>query len=218
MNNLGISLILFLTFSAAPSLAEEQKPAQEIHKKAKIVLHPELDRRPINPEEIDSGDVELGFFYGLMNVEDFGTDNIIGARIAYHITEDFFIESTFGQTTVGETSFERLSGSAPILTDKQRDLKYYNLGIGYNVLPGEVFVGSRWAYSSALYLFLGAGSTDFANDNRFTVAYGVGYQVLFLDWFALHIDMRDHMFDIDLLGEEKSTHNLEFHTGLTIYF
>ena len=35
---------------------------------------------------------------------------------------------------------------------------------------------------------------------------------------AVHADVRDHMFDSDLLGEKKTTHNIEAHVGLTIFF
>ena len=39
-----------------------------------------------------------------------------------------------------------------------------------------------------------------------------------LDWFAVHADLRDHVFDIDLLGQEKTSHNLEAHVGVTFFF
>ena len=38
------------------------------------------------------------------------------------------------------------------------------------------------------------------------------------DWFAIHADIRDHVFDIDLLGQEKTSHNLEAHVGVTFFF
>jgi hypothetical protein len=38
------------------------------------------------------------------------------------------------------------------------------------------------------------------------------------DSVALHLDFRDHLFDIDLLGEEKTVHNLEAHLGATVFF
>jgi hypothetical protein len=35
---------------------------------------------------------------------------------------------------------------------------------------------------------------------------------------AFRVDFRDHLFDIDLLGEEKTTHNLEASIGVTVFF
>jgi outer membrane beta-barrel protein len=143
---------------------------------------------------------------------------VYGVRLAYHITEGLFVEGVYGRTDTEETSFERLSGAAEILTDDEREFTYYNASIGYNVLPGEAFVGRNLAFSQALYLIAGIGSTEFAGDDRFTVNFGFGYRLLLNDVIALHADVRDHLFDIDILGEEKTAHNIEGHIGFTIFF
>jgi outer membrane beta-barrel protein len=182
------------------------------------VIEPELERREITEADIDSEDFEVGAFIGVMNVEDFGTNLVYGARAAYHITEDFFAEAAVGRTDTDQTSFEDLSGGARLLTDDERQLTYYNVSLGWNVFPGEVFIGSDHAFNSALYLIGGVGNTDFGGDNHFTVNVGAGYRLLLTDWVALHIDMRDHIFESDLLGDNEYKHNLEAHTGLTVFF
>jgi outer membrane beta-barrel protein len=139
-------------------------------------------------------------------------------RAAYHTTEDFFFEVAAGATEAGETSYETLSGGAQLLTGSQRDLYYYNISLGYNILPGEGFIGSRYAFNSALYLIAGAGNTEFADDSHFTFNVGAGYRMLLNDWIALHLDIRDHIFESDLLGTDKYTHNLEGTIGLTVFF
>jgi outer membrane beta-barrel protein len=182
------------------------------------IIEPEVERRQVREPEIDSEDFEVGAFVGVMSVEDFGSNVVYGVRIAYHVTEGFFVEGSVGQTEGGQTSFEILSGGAPLLSDTERQLTYYNLNIGYNILPGEGFVGAGRAYNTALYVGAGLGSTRFAGDDRFTVNFGAGYQFLLTDSIALHIDFRDHLFDIDLLGEEKTVHNLEGSLGVTVFF
>lgn len=182
------------------------------------VINPEVERREIKEPEIDSEDFEIGVFAGIMSVEDFGTNPVYGVRLAYHVSESFFVEGTFGRTDTEETSFERLSGAAELLADSEREFTYYNLALGYNILPGEVFLGSDRAYNTALYVIGGLGSTEFAGDNRFSVNLGLGYRMLVTDSVALHFDMRDLMFDIDVLGEEKIAHNLEAHLGFTVFF
>ena len=182
------------------------------------VIDPEVERREIKEPAIDREDFELGAFVGVMSVEDFGSDVVYGVRLAYHITEGFFVEGAVGRTDTGLTSFEELSGGARLITDSERQYTYYNLSLGYNVLPGEVFMGEGRAYNSALYLIGGLGSTEFAGDDRFTVNFGFGYRLLLSDSVAMHIDFRDHLFDIDLLGEEKTAHNLEGHFGFTVFF
>ena len=105
-----------------------------------------------------------------------------------------------------------------ILTDDQRDFTYYNISVGYNALPGEGFVGSKYAFNSTLYLIAGVGNTEFADDSNFTINVGVGYRFLFNDWIALRLDARDYIFDSDLLGTDKTTHNLEATAGLSVFF
>jgi outer membrane beta-barrel protein len=180
------------------------------------VIDPEVERREVKEPAIDREDFEIGAFAGIMNIEDFGSDAVYGIRFAYHITEGFFVEATVGQSEASLTSFEVLSGGARLFDD--RTLTYYNLNLGYNILPGEVFIGEGRAYNTTFYLIAGLGSTNFADDERFTVNFGAGFRFLLTDSVALHVDFRDHLFDIDILGREKTTHNLEGTIGATVFF
>jgi outer membrane beta-barrel protein len=199
-----------------PGLAVAATDPGQLDLEPLVVREPE--RREIRVEKIDSENFEVGGFAGVMSVEDFGTNTLYGLRAAYHVTEDLFVEAVYGETELGETSFERLSGNVQILEDDDRDMSYYNLSVGFNVFPGEVFIGRGLAFKGGLYLIGGAGSTDFAGDEHFTVNFGVGYRLAATDWLALRIDVRDHMFETDLLGSEELTHNIEFSGGLTIFF
>lgn len=182
------------------------------------VIEPEVERRRIRRADIDTEDFEVGAYVGVLSIEDFGSNAVYGARLAYHLTEDFFLEATYGQSKAGKTSYEVLSGSAELLTDDEREYSYYALSAGWNVFPGEIFIGENRAYNTAFYLVAGIGSTHFAEDDRFSVNAGFGYRVLPTDWIALHFDFRDHLYDIDLLGEKKVSQNLEAHLGFTVFF
>ena len=193
----------------APPLSAEE-PGQ--------VIDPQVERREIKEPKIDREDFEVGAYAGIMSIEDFGSDLVYGVRLAYHITEGFFMEATVGQTEGGQTSFEVLSGGAELITDSERRLTYYNLNVGYNIMPGEVFFGEGRAFNTQLYVIAGLGSTTFAGDDRFTVNFGAGYRFLLTDAVAMHLDFRDHLFDIDVIGEEKTAHNIEAHLGVTVFF
>ena len=180
------------------------------------VIDPEVERREIKEPAIDREDFEIGAFAGIMNIEDFGSDAVYGVKFAYHVTEGFFVEASAGQSEAGLTSFEVLSGGALLFED--RTLTYYNLNLGYNILPGEAFIGESRAYNTNFYLIAGLGSTNFADDDRFTVNFGAGFRFLLTDSVAIHVDFRDHLFDIDILGREKTTHNLEGTIGVSVFF
>lgn len=204
-----IALSLMLALWQTPARAADA-PEQ--------VIKPNLKREPVKPARIDSENFEIGAYVGLLSIEDFGTNSVTGGRLAYHFSEDFFVEASYAQSKAGETSFERLSGNISLLIDTERELSYYNLSFGFNVLPGEAFVGSGLAFHTALYVIGGTGSTEFAGDDRHTLNLGFGYRFIFNDWLAGHLDIRDHIFEIDLLGENKSSHNLEVSTGVTVFF
>jgi outer membrane beta-barrel protein len=182
------------------------------------VIDPQVERREIKEPKIDREDFEVGAYVGVLAIEDFDSNVVYGARLAYHVTEGFFVEGTFGVSDAGLTSFEILSGGALLLTGDERDYTYYNLSLGYNILPGEVFIGEGHAFNTSLYLIAGLGSTSFAGDDRFSVNVGAGYRFLLTDSVALHLDFRDHLYDIDLFGEEKTVHNLEGTLGVTVFF
>jgi outer membrane beta-barrel protein len=182
------------------------------------IIDPQIERREIKRAKIDTEDFEVGAYGGVLSIEDFESHAVYGARFAYHLTEDFFLEATAGQSRAGRTSYETLSGSAELLTDEERDYTYYALSAGWNALPGEVFIGKNRAYNTAFYLVAGIGSTRFAGDDLFTVNAGFGYRVLPTDWLAVHFDFRDHIYDTDLLGRKKIVNNLEAHLGLSFFF
>ena len=141
---------------------------------ARQVIKPEIDRRKLDVDKIDTEDFELGVYGGILSVEDFGANAVIGARLAYHISEGVFVEAAYAQSNTTKTSYERLSGGAPLLTDAERKLTYYNISLGYNLFPGETFLGRNWAFNTDLYLIAGIGNTKFAGDDRFTWNVGAG--------------------------------------------
>ncbi|MDP2562862.1 outer membrane beta-barrel domain-containing protein [Psychrobium sp. 1_MG-2023] len=181
------------------------------------VIDPKIARRQVDESLIDVDDFEIGIFAGIMNIEDFGSNSLQGASLSYHINENIFAKAHYGQSTAGQTSFERLSGGSQLLTDEQRELSFYDVSLGYN-FNGETFISQRTVFNSSLYLMLGFGSTEFAGDNRFTVNVGAGYRVILSDNFIVHVDMTDHIFDNDVLGVEKTTHNLAFTAGVSLFF
>ncbi|MFK7885850.1 MAG: outer membrane beta-barrel domain-containing protein [Gammaproteobacteria bacterium] len=183
-----------------------------------VVIDPDIDRREIKRARIDKENFEVSVYAGLMSIEDFGTSTVFGGRVAFHVTEDFFLEGAYGVTQGEETSFELLSGDAQLLTDEERDFTYYNASLGYNIFPGEAFLWRNRAFNTSLYVIAGVGSTEFAGDDRFTINVGAGFRLLMNDAFAVRLDVRDHLFDIDLLGTDKTAHNIEYHLGLSFFF
>ncbi|MDH5778480.1 MAG: outer membrane beta-barrel domain-containing protein [Gammaproteobacteria bacterium] len=178
------------------------------------IIKPEVHRRDVHLADIDTENFEIGYFAGSMSVEDFGVSTVQGVRFAYHLTEDVFIEANYGKTETGESTDERAS-LIPAVED--RTLTYFNVLLGYNLLPGEVYWGEDLAFNTDLYLVVGSGTTEFDGEDRSTLVYGFGYRFLASDWFSIHVDMRRHTFETDIYGAKKHR-NLEYHFGLAVFF
>jgi outer membrane beta-barrel protein len=181
------------------------------------VVVPEVDRRDIKTPHFPSNDFEIGAFGGTYATQNFGTSAVGGVRLGYHITEDFFVEGVYAITKVSDELFRQILPGGIFPLEKEK-LTYYNLSVGYNILPGELFVGGRRARPTQFYIITGVGSTKVDQQRRPTYNFGFGYRVYLADWAALQVDMRDHIFSLDLLGKRQSTQNLELTGGLAFFF
>ena len=206
--------IVMLTAMAVPARADDAADAEAPG--AGII--PKVDRRVVDISKVRSQDVELGISGGMLSVEDFGTSGLVVAALTYHVTEDVFVEARYGRSKAGLSSFERLSGSATLLTDSQRKIGFYDLSLGANLLPGETFIWSKRALNSTLYLIGGIGATRFAGNQAFTVNAGLGYRLVVADFMALHLQVRDHLFNTEITGIRKTTNNIEVSSGFSIFF
>ena len=181
------------------------------------VIVPQVDRRPVKLPRIPSNDFEAGLFTGTYGTQNFGSSLVVGVRGGYHITEDFFVEAAYGQTKVSDASFRQILPGG-VFADTKETLKYYNVSAGVNIFPGEAFFGRNTAKATVFYLVGGIGATRFLEQRRQTFNVGFGTRLFLADWVALQVDMRDHVFSLDLLGKRQSTQNLEMTTGVTFFF
>jgi outer membrane beta-barrel protein len=196
---------------AASSGATPEKPVNE------QVIVPQVDRRNVKPPKFPSNDFEMGLFAGTYATQNFGTSSVYGVRLGYHVTEDFFVEGAYGRTKVTDEAYSNVL-PAPILASHEEKLVYYNLSAGINLLPGEVFLGRNYAKATSLYFIAGVGNTKFNRQSKQTFNVGFGSRVFLADWAALQVDVRDHIFELDLLGKRDRTQNLEFTIGATFFF
>jgi outer membrane beta-barrel protein len=211
--NMTKTLALICTLFAAPAFAQQQpRPSNE------QVVVPQVERRDLKLPRFPSKDIEVGAFAGVYSTENFGANAVYGLRLGYHITEDFFVQANLAQTKVSDEAYRQLLPGGGIFPQPSENLSYYNVSAGWNILPGEVFIGSNRAKATSIYLLGGVGSTKLAERRRQTLNFGVGMRLLLAERAGLHLEMRDHVFSIDLLGPKQSTHNLELTGGFAWYF
>jgi outer membrane beta-barrel protein len=182
------------------------------------IIEPQVTRREVKTPKIKAKDFDAGVYFGALSIEDFGTNPVYGVTASYHVTEDFFLEGFVARSKAGLSSLEDVFPNITVVSNSGRQFTYYDLDVGYNVLPGEIFLGRGRAFNSALYVTVGIGAVKFADQDQFALNFGVGYRVLITDWLAMHMDVRDHVFESSLFGVDKNVHNVEATLGLSTFF
>jgi outer membrane beta-barrel protein len=211
------SILLAISFLTL-TMPTTRLAAQSDEDEGTSLIEPQIERVEFDESQIDSYDFELAIYGGVLAMEHFDTNPVIGLKLGYHVSEDFFVQGSYGKSDVGETSFERLSGGAPLLSNSEREVEYYLFSIGFNLLPGEAFLTDSTTLNTVLYVSGGMGVTKFAGDDRSTIAAAVGYRTIIIDALSVDIEMRDLIFDLDIFGEDETTHNIELTIALNLFF
>jgi outer membrane beta-barrel protein len=211
------SILLAISFLTL-TMPATRLAAQSDEDESTNLIEPQIERVEFDESQIDSYDFEISIYGGVLAMENFDSNTVVGLKLGYHVSEDFFVQGSYGKSDVGETSFERLSGGAPLLSDDERDVEYYLFSIGFNLLPGEAFLTDSTTLNTVLYVSGGMGVTKFAGDDRSTIAAAVGYRTIIIDALSVDIEMRDLIFDLDIFGEDETTHNIELTVALNLFF
>lgn len=213
-----LAFLLCLTWPGTGVLAADAGAAGKADRPAAVqVITPEVEPREVKEADIDDEFFEIGAYVGVISIDNFGSEPVYGINALFHATEDFFLQANYGVSKADKTSWEELSGF-DLLTSSERDYTYYNLLLGYNIFPGEVFMTSRLTFNSDFYLLGGVGNTEFGGEDNFTTTLGTGYRIVLRDWLTWHIDLFDHIFKSDIIKDSQTTHNIELSTGITLFF
>ena len=215
--SLAIALAVATSSLSFTSLAARAADATPASKGDDQVIVPDIDRRDVHLPKFPSNDIEIGLFGGTYTTDNFGTSGVGGMRLGYHITEDFFVEGSLGFSRVSDKAFRQVLPGGIFATGVDT-LRYRELSLGYNIFPGEIFLGRKTAKAAAIYIIGGLGTTSFDQQRSQTFNYGMGARVFLKDWCAVRFDVRDHVFTYDLLGRRTTSHNPELTTGLSFLF
>ena len=212
----GIRRIFLITCVLSCMLSSGLAVAQDSDEDG--LIEPEVERTEFFDGSIGTHDLIVSTYGGMLSVEDFDTNPVSGFELAFQVTERFFVQYLSGTSSVGETSFEVLSGSAALLTEDERDVEYYLINVGFNLLPGESFITSGTTLNTAFYVTAGVGSTTFGGDDRATQAFAFGNRIKFNDWLGTSIELRQQQMETDLFGEVKTSNNLEATIAFSLFF
>ncbi len=170
-----IFVFVFLCLLSPAVWVSAQTP--DFPKSEDPLIAPPSEALEFKEEKIDQEFIEISPYYGLFAIDGFSTSSVMGLNLALHLTEDIFFEGNYGITQVGDDAF---GGGLTIFTDT--DMSYWNVNLGYNLFPGQIFVTRSRTLNSTIYIVGGAGLTEFDAKSRFTFNLGTGYKIFFTDW------------------------------------
>ena len=184
---------------------------------AKDVYQPQQQRRSVNLPAIDTEYFEAGVYAGVLNVEDFGGSYSTGVNLTLHATEYIFLEGSAGQGKVTDEAFYRV-GLPLFGTQRNKTISYYSLSLGYNLFPGEIFLGKYLAFGSSAFVMAGVGNINFLDDDSFSKMIGMGIRFLPKDWISIRVDTKAYQYDTSYFGFKKTSHNFEAGLGVSLFF
>lgn len=215
---LALAALVGLAASAPHGAHAADGPATAAPSGTEQVIEPRVARQEFVLPRFPSRDFEVGWSVGTYATQNFGAHTASSLHLAYHITEDFFVEAAVGASKVSDAQYRQILPGGGIFANGSSTLVYYHMSAGVNLLPGEVFVGRNRALLTSFYLAGGVGNTRFNDQQQQTFHLGAGMRVMLNNRWVIRMDMRDHMFPLDLLGQRQNTHNLELTTGASFVF
>lgn len=162
---------------------------------------------------------EFGVSFGVLNIEDFGGEPMVGIQSTFHATEDFFIEYGYQVSDVSLTSFEQ--SQDPFFDGSgERRFSHYDLKLGYTLFHGETLLGWHdMPRFSSLYVVAGVGEVQFGGESSLAYTLGLGYKLAVTRNIVARVDFKDYIYQSSLIDDEKRvTHNTYFSMGLSYLF
>ncbi len=210
-----VSMLFSLHLSAADKIGDTNPSPQGDARSSVKIIEPKKDVPVAKSASIDDERFELGIYTGILSVEDFNSNPVVGLSFSYHVTPLFMLQLQYGRSEVDKAAFEEDNN---FLSDSDRDFEYKHLLAGYRVLRGRSFWGKNSKYNSDIYLLGGVGSVDFAGESNTSVVFGASYRVVVTDAVVVNMDFRSHLADRDFLDDDKRTLNTEFGVGINLLF
>ena len=195
--------------------AEERSPLFDLSG-ATPALTPKIDRRDFSIPDIDTENFEIGAYYGIVSVENFGANFVKGVNASFFATEDFFLTGNVSFSSINDRAYRQY---VPLFGESgSRDVKEYSLLLGWNVMPGEFFWIDKQAFTSDLYILAGMGTVSFDAEEHGSYVAGIGIRIIPRDWFAIRFESKVSEYTSSILGYEKHFHNVDMVAGISVFF
>ncbi|MFO0671314.1 MAG: outer membrane beta-barrel domain-containing protein [Polyangiaceae bacterium] len=163
---------------------------------------------------------ELSAMGGWYAADLYSSSWVAGGAYTFHFSEDLALEASLAfnrfRSSVTD-SYERRYPQIQVEDRPNRPGRQYFGHLVWSFAYGKL----RWAGDGIsrfdLNAAIGAGVTDDSTSQGVTGSFGLGTKWYFGKWFAVRLDLRDHVLREVLLGEEHLVNDVVATGGISVF-
>jgi len=163
---------------------------------------------------------ELSFMGGWYAADLYSSNYVLGGAYTFHFSEDLALEASFQYTRFHSDAADTFNRRYPQLVLETNNDKPGMLYFGHLVWS-FAYGKLRWLGGGIsrfdFNLALGAGVTDDSTSIGVTGSAGFGTKWYFGKWFALRLDVRDHILSQQLIGEQHLVNDVIATLGFSVF-
>jgi outer membrane beta-barrel protein len=163
---------------------------------------------------------ELSFMGGWYAADLYSSNYVLGGAYTFHFSEDLALEASFQYTRFHSDAGDSFNRRYPNITLENANDRAGLLYFGH-IIWSFAYGKLRWLGSGIsrfdMNLALGAGVTDDSTSIGITGSAGIGLKLYFGKWFALRFDVRDHILQQSLIGDQHLVNDVLVTLGMSVF-
>jgi outer membrane beta-barrel protein len=144
------------------------------------------------------------------------TFGIFALAYGYHMTEDFAVEATAGITQLTSHGGPELERTFAVLEGKPRRQLMFDAALVYSLAHAKMRFGGSITHFD-FFLAAGGGVVDSVVSSGIAGNGGFGLKFFLGKAFAFRLDLRDHVFQQQLLSQKFVVNDVSATIGLSLF-
>ncbi len=144
------------------------------------------------------------------------TFGIFALGYSYHMTEDFAVEASAGITQLTSKGGPELERTFAVLQEKPRRQLMFDAVLEYSLAHAKMRFGGSITHFD-FFLAAGGGVVDSVVSSGIAGTGGFGLKFFLGKAFAFRLDLRDHVFQQQLLAETFIVNDISATLGLSLF-
>jgi outer membrane beta-barrel protein len=139
-----------------------------------------------------------------------------GGAYTYHMTEDLGVEASGAYTRLTSSGGPELERTFAVLQDRPRQSLLFDADLVYVPAHAKMRLGGAITHMD-LYIVAGAGVVDSVVSSDLSGNGGFGLKFFLNRFLAARVDVRDHVYRQQLLGQKMLVNDLTTTLGVSLF-